>query len=521
MELTSYSQSILSLLPPVVAVLLAIITRRVLLSLGIGILLGALLLTNFQLIDTFSHIGQVTVSLFWDEGALNSWNIDLILFLLILGVITSLLTISGATSAFANWASQKITTQRGSKMLTVALGIIIFIDDYFNSLAVGSICRPITDKYQVSRAKLAYLLDSTAAPMCVLMPISSWGAYIIGIIGTIFATHQLAEYSALEAFIMMAPMNLYAVFALLLVILTAYFKLDMGAMKSREDKASLGELYNAQLGVPAGEIEAVASSNKASAYDLVLPIIALIAGTVFFIIWTGIKGTEGAVTAISIFANTDASGALVYGGLTGLVATLLMTFNSRLALPLLVQGIWQGCKAMLPAILILLFAWSMASIISTIETGKYLSSLADGNIATSLLPLLLFVLAGFMAFATGTSWGTFSIMLPIAADMAMGSNTALLLPMMASVLAGAVFGDHCSPISDTTILSSTGAGCHHIEHVITQLPYALLVAAVSACGYLTLGITGSLMAGFAVSGVLFIVSSLSLIVFVKQKAETH
>ncbi|RJG48670.1 Na+/H+ antiporter NhaC family protein [Motilimonas pumila] len=518
MELTSYSQSILSLLPPVVAVLLAIITRKVLLSLGIGIILGALLLTNFQLIDTFTHIGQVSISLFWDDGALNSWNIDLIVFLLILGVMTSLLTISGATSAFANWASTKITSQRGSKILTVVLGIIIFIDDYFNSLAVGSICRPITDKYKVSRAKLAYLLDSTAAPMCVLMPISSWGAYIIGIIGTIFATHKLTEYTALEAFVTMIPMNLYAVFALFLVVLTAYFKLDIGAMKSREQKATLGELYNAQMGVPAGEIEAVASSDKANVYDLILPIMALIIGTVFFIIYTGINATEGQVTAISIFANTDASGSLVYGGLTGLAVTLMMALNNRLALPVLIQGIWQGCRAMLPAILILLFAWSMASMISSIETGKYLSSLADGNIAVSLLPLLLFILAGFMAFATGTSWGTFSIMLPIAADMAMGSNTGLLLPMMASVLAGAVFGDHCSPISDTTILSSTGAGCHHIEHVITQLPYALLVALISACGYLTLGVTESLWAGFIASGVLFIIASVSLIVFVKRKS---
>ncbi|MFO6425013.1 Na+/H+ antiporter NhaC family protein [Motilimonas sp. KMU-193] len=499
MELISLAESPLSLIPPVLAVFLAIITRRVLLSLGLGIAMGALLIVDFNPLHWLEYVATTLLTLFWQDGELNKWNIDIIAFLLLLGMMTCLMTISGATTAFAHWAAKRIKNQRGAKLLTVLLGIFIFIDDYFNSLAVGSIARPITDQNRVSRAKLAYLLDSTAAPMCVLMPISSWGAYIIAILGGLLATHQLTELSPLTAFMTMAPMNFYAVFALLLVLLTAWFKLDIGVMKKHEQAALEGQLYAKDKGTPPGETLPPAQADKAHMVDLLLPILALLGATVFSLIYLGAKASEGPFSLIEVFANTDATGALVYGGLTGLAVTLVMVLRNKLPTKVLFSALVTGARSMFPAIVILLFAWSMASVISQLETGKYLASLVTGNINTAYIPALLFLLAGFMAFATGTSWGTFGIMLPIAADLAMGSDSSLVLPAMASVLAGAVFGDHCSPISDTTILSSTGASCHHIDHVVTQLPYALLTAIVSFVGYLVLGATGSVWLGLGVA----------------------
>ena len=519
MELISLSHSGLSLLPPVIAVMLAIVTRRVLLSLGLGVLIGAVLIADYDLLNALQYIYTTVLSLFWQDDQLNKWNLDIIIFLILLGMMTSLMTISGATNAFAGWAAARIKSQRGAKMLTVLLGIFIFIDDYFNSLAVGSIARPVTDQYKISRAKLAYLLDSTAAPMCVIMPISSWGAYIIAILGGILVTHQLTDLSPLMVFIEMAPMNFYAVFALLLVLLTAWFKLDVGVMKQHEEHALQGQLFNPKLGVPAGQIEPPSQVNQAQVKDLVLPILSLIIATVFSIVYLGAKATEGNFDLILAFANTDATGALVYGGLFGLFVTIVMVLRRRIQSADFMKALWHGARSMFPAIVILLFAWSMASVISQLETGKYLSSLVDGNMNTAYLPAVLFLLAGFMAFATGTSWGTFGIMLPIAADLAMGTDSVLLLPMMASVLAGAVFGDHCSPISDTTILSSTGASCHHMDHVVTQLPYALLAAAVTVIGYIILGFTGSVLAGLSGAFVVFAATTAVYVYQAKTNSE--
>ncbi|MCE2572549.1 Na+/H+ antiporter NhaC family protein [Motilimonas eburnea] len=506
MELTSLAESPLSLIPPVLAVFLAIITRRVLLSLGLGIAVGAVLIVDFDLLHSMEYVGTTLLSLFWQDGALNKWNIDIIVFLLLLGMMTCLMTFSGATQAFACWAAKRINDQRGAKILTVLLGIFIFIDDYFNSLAVGSIARPITDQNRISRAKLAYLLDSTAAPMCVLMPISSWGAYIIAILGGLLATHQLTDLNPLTVFMTMAPMNFYAVIALLLVLLTAWFKLDLGPMKQHEQAALTGQLYAKDKGTPAGETLPKDQGVQAHMLDLLLPILTLVGATVFSLVYLGAKASEGPFSLIEAFANTDATGALVYGGLAGLGVTLVMVLRNQLPANTLLGALVTGARSMLPAIVILLFAWSMASVISQLETGKYLASLVTGNISTAYIPALLFLLAGFMAFATGTSWGTFGIMLPIAADLAMGADTSLLLPAMASVLAGAVFGDHCSPISDTTILSSTGASCHHIDHVVTQLPYALLAAKVSFVGYLVLGMSGSAWLGLGVAVALMLLT---------------
>ncbi|MDE5415316.1 Na+/H+ antiporter NhaC family protein [Alkalihalobacterium chitinilyticum] len=503
--------SILSLIPPVLALVLVIVTRRVLISLGAGIIAGALLLNGFDPISSLTQIFTIVAAIFYVDGAINDWELYIIFFLLLLGMLASLIALSGGSRAFGEWALQRVKTRVGAQLVTVVLGIIIFIDDYFNSLTVGNVSRPLTDRHRISRAKLAYLVDSTSAPMCVISPISSWGAYIIAIIGGILMTHSVTQYQALQAFLIIVPMNYYALFAVLLVLAVAWFKLDFGAMKKHERLAiETGEVVDKAKGTPPGENMDVQPVENGKVRDLVLPIITLIVGTVLFMIITGIQGTEGTATLLEIFENTDVAAALVYGGLLGLAAAVILTLSKKVAAKDFGIGLWAGIKSMLPAIYILIFAWTIIEIIGDLGTGAYLATLIDGNIPLALLPVIIFIVAGAMAFSTGTSWGTFGMMLPIAGDIAATLDITMLLPMLAAVLAGAIFGDHCSPISDTTILSSTGAGSHHIDHVITQLPYALLVALISIVGFLVLGITGSMLIGFIAAFGAFIVTVIVL-----------
>lgn len=508
MNIIDYSNSFWAVLPPFTALVLAVVTRRVLFSLGMGIVLGALLLTQFSPLNTLGYLQQKASALVWDDGALNWWNIHILLFLFLLGGMTAMLTLSGGSRAFAQWARQRIKTQRGAKLLTVSLGAFIFIDDYFNSLAVGSIARPVTDRAHISRAKLAYILDSTAAPVCVMMPASSWGAYIITIIGGILTTHGVTEYTPLGAFVAMVPMNLYAIFALVMVVVVSWLSLNIGPMRRHERMASEGisltgremEEQGNDHGFSVRELE----SGRVS--DLLIPIIALVVVTVSAMLFTGyqvLAANNQPFGIIGAFENTNVGLSLVSGGCVGLLLSVLTTVRQRVAMADLLQALLSGMRSMLPAVYILLFAWTIGAVIKDMSTGKYLSSLIQGNLPLSLLPVLLFMVAGLMAFSTGTSWGTFGIMLPIAADMAAAADIAMLLPSMSAVMAGAVFGDHCSPISDTTILSSTGAHCNHLDHVTTQLPYTLAVAGVSAGGFIALGMTQSAWVGLAVTGVLF------------------
>lgn len=505
MELTSFSDSSLSLLAPAIAIILAVITRKVLWSLGAGIVTGALLLTGLNPLITIHRIFYGFVSVFWDEG-LNLSNIYILLFLLVLGIITSLISISGGARAFGEWARQRVKTRQGSQVLTVFLGVIIFIDDYFNSLAVGSISKPLTDRHKVSRSKLAYLIDSTAAPICVITPISSWGAYIIALVGTIMATHGVGGDSPVFSFLSMVSMNLYAIFALALVFCTAAMDLNVGPMAKHENAALSGSLFDANKGNPPGA-PALEEDKNGRVADLVAPILVLVLATLTAMIWTGnsaLAADNQVFSILGAFENTDVTLSLISGGLIGLLFAIVRLLSRNIAGEIWSKALIEGSKSMLPAIYILVFAWVLTGIIGQLETGKYLASLVSGNISPSFLPMILFIVSGVMAFATGTSWGTFGIMLPIAGDMAAAADIAMMLPMLASVLAGAVFGDHCSPISDTTILSSTGASCHHMDHVNTQLPYALSIAAVAMFGYLVMGISHSISAGFVASLVAFI-----------------
>ncbi|WCE30696.1 Na+/H+ antiporter NhaC family protein [Vibrio sp. SCSIO 43137] len=513
MDLIDFASSPLSLLPPVMALGLAILTRRVLLSLGIGIVVGAFLLADYSAVSALGYITNTVKGVFVEDGGINSWNMSIVAFLLLLGMMTALLTLSGGTRAFAMWAQVKVKNRRGSKLLAAFLGVFIFVDDYFNSLAVGAISRPVTDRYNVSRAKLAYILDSTAAPMCVLMPASSWGAYIMTIISGILVTHGVTEYTALGAYLRLVPMNFYAVFALLMVFAVAWFQIDIGSMRKHESDALNGNENNLEEGDKnardLNEELDIVESETGKVSDLILPIVFLIIATVASMLYTGgqaLASDNIEFNLLGAFENTDVGKSLVYGGIVGVAVALITVFKQKLPASDIGKTLWIGAKSMWGAILILVFAWSIGSVIGDMKTGSYLSSLVQGNIDPHWLPVILFLLSGLMAFSTGTSWGTFGIMLPIAGDMAGATDIALMLPMLGAVLAGSVFGDHCSPISDTTILSSTGAKCNHIEHVATQLPYALIVALISCTGYVVLGMTASITIAFVASAVAFVMA---------------
>lgn len=510
MNLVDYSNSLWSVLPPLIALILAIVTRKVIISLSIGIIFGAFMLTNSNFLDALTYIKNSVVSLVYKgpEEGLNSNNVNIILFLVLLGVLTSLLSISGSNQAFANWAQKKVKGKRGAKLMAAGLVFFTFIDDYFHSLAVGAIARPVTDKFHVSRAKLAYILDSTAAPMCVLMPISSWGAYIITLIAGLLATHSITGYSPLGAFMTMSAMNFYAIFSMLMVFFVAYFSFDIGSMARFEEQAAkLTEFEDEQI------------ETKGHVRDLILPIITLIIATVAMMMKTGADALAESGLPFSVlgaFENTTVGISLVVGGLSGLiVATICIVASGNISLKNYFRAYGLGVKMMSGAITILFFAWTINGVVSDMQTGKYLSGLVAESIGAGFLPAILFVLAAFMAFSTGTSWGTFGIMLPIGAAMAMHSDPALIIPCLSAVMAGAVCGDHCSPVSDTTILSSTGAQCNHMDHVISQLPYSLLVATASIVGYLVVGFTQSALLGFAATAVVIAI----LILLFKAKKQ--
>ncbi|MBM7704590.1 Na+/H+ antiporter NhaC family protein [Metabacillus iocasae] len=512
--------TIYSLLPPLLAIIMVVLTRRVLLSLGVGILTAALVLTEFAIGASLQKVWGAFSAIFYADGELNTYNLYILLFLLILGVITAFISISGGSRAFGEWALKRVKTRRGAHLTTAMLGVIIFIDDYFNALAVGQVSKPLTDRQRISRAKLAYLIDSTSAPVCVIAPFSSWGAYIITVIGSILATHGVTEYSPFSAFVQMIPMNFYVFVSLLLVFAVSIYNINLGSMRIHEERAvKTGEVVDSSKGEVAGELkDDLPTSDKGRVLDLALPIIALAVGTISAMMWTGYKATEGAVTIFTMFENTDVPTSLVYGGSLGLLVTLILFMiqtqkTSAVTMGILPKGIYAGIKSMLPAIYILVMAWTIVDLISQLKTGEYLAGVVESsNVNIAFLPAILFVVAGVMAFSTGTSWGTFGIMLPIAGDIAAATDITLLLPVLSAVLAGAVFGDHCSPISDTTILSSTGAGSHHIDHVITQLPYAISSAVIAVIGYLVLGFTGSTVIGFVTTIVL-----LALFVFIVRK----
>jgi tetracycline resistance efflux pump len=415
--------------------------------------------------------------------------------------MTAVLTLNGSTRAFAEWAHVHVKSRRGASLLTVFLGIVIFIDDYFNAIGVGAISRPVTDSFRISRAKLAYLIDSTAAPMVILTPISSWGGYVIAILGTAFAAHQI-EMGSLSAYVQMIPMNFYAILTIALVLYTASTSFDIGPMAMQEKRAiEEGILYDpdSELNIEANPI---VEGKYGKAYELFITIAILITVTMSALFMTGAVALaeKGKVFGwVDAIENADVGLALVYGSAASLLAALIFSFLKPHSTKEIWIAVLKGAGSMKEAMIILTAAWLVGAVIKDLQTGAYIASLIREHLDLNYLPALIFLLSAVMAFATGTSWGTFGIMISITVGIAVETDPAQILVLLSAVLSGAVMGDHCSPISDTTILSSIGARSNHIDHVKTQIPYALLSGGASLGGFLTMGITGSLGLSWAVS----------------------
>ena len=464
-----------SLVPPVVAIVLALITKEVYSSLFIGILIGGVFWSGFKPEATILHVFQDGL-----VGVLtDSYNMGILVFLVILGVMVCMMNKAGGSAAFGRWAKVHIKTRAGAQLATVALGVLIFIDDYFNCLTVGSVMRPVTDSHNVSRAKLAYLIDATAAPVCIIAPISSWAAAVTGFV---------EGEDGFSIFIRAIPYNYYAILTIVMMLTLVLLKMDYGPMKEHEKNAIAGDLYTTE-DRPYANAEEDVIYNKGSVIDLVFPIIILIVCCVIGMIYTG--GFFSGTGFVEAFSGSDASVGLMLGSFFAFVITIVfyavrkvLKFSDSMAC------IPDGFKAMVPAILILTFAWTLKAMTDSLGAADYVAALMDSAAGglVNLLPAIIFLVGCFLAFATGTSWGTFGILIPIVVAVFQGTNETMMIISISACMAGAVCGDHCSPISDTTIMASAGAQCNHVNHVSTQLPYAITVAAVSCITYVIAGV---------------------------------
>ena len=458
-----------SLLPPVIAIVLALITKEVYSSLFIGILVGALLAADF------SPLGTMDIML--NDGFISavSGSSGIFIFLVILGILVALINKTGASAAFGEWAKTHIKSRVGAQLATFGFGVLIFIDDYFNCLTVGSVMQPVTDANRVSRAKLSYIIDATAAPVCMIAPISSWAA----------AVSSYAEgtgYSGFTLFVRAIPYNFYSLLTLVFVVALALMKFDYGPMAIHEKNAvEKGDLFTS--GSEHEAVETGTENKKGKVMDLVVPIVILIAISVFALVYVG--GIFDGSSFIDAFGNTDATVGLPWGGMITLVITIIFLICRRvISFKDAMECIPEGFKAMVPAILILTMAGTLKNMTTSLGSSEFVEAfMADASGLHNFLPAVIFLVACFIAFSTGTSWGTFGILIPIVTSIFPASSELMYIGMSAC-LAGAVCGDHCSPISDTTIMSSAGARCDHINHVSTQLPYAITVAAVSFVSFI-------------------------------------
>ncbi|MGL5972996.1 MAG: Na+/H+ antiporter NhaC family protein [Oscillospiraceae bacterium] len=475
----------LSILPPLIAIVLALLTKEVIPSLVVGILSGTFI---YSLNTGGGLIGTVETSVELMAVKLSD-NITMILFLAFLGCLVAVITMAGGSQAYGKWAASKIKSRTGAKLSTAFLGLIIFIDDYFNCLTVGTVMQPVTDKYKVSRAKLAYIIDSTAAPICIIAPISSWAASVISQI------EDSGAGNGLSIFIKSIPYNLYALFTILMVIVVCCTSLDFGPMKKFE-LAALDSTDNFKdESIQETEISNMDVSSKGTVLDLILPIVSLISLSVITMLYIG-GYFDGGVSLSDAFGDTDPGLALAISGFLSLfISFLLFVPRKVLSFKRFMDGLTLGVKSMVPAFIILTLAWTISGVCrDLLSTGTYVGDfVSSSNFKPEFIPAIVFLVAGFLAFAMGTSWGTFGILIPIITIISQEVAPELLTISIAAVLAGSVFGDHCSPISDTTILSSTGAGCKHLDHVSSQIPYTLVVAGACFIGYLVAGFTQNII----------------------------
>ena len=491
-----------ALVPPVVAIVLALITKEVYSSLFLGILVGGLFYSGFSFEGTVLHIFEDGI-----VGVLSdSYNVGILVFLVILGAIVSLMNRAGGSAAFGRWAGEHIKTRTGAQLATVALGVLIFIDDYFNCLTVGSVMRPVTDKHNISRAKLAYLIDATAAPVCIIAPISSWAAAVTGFV---------EGEDGLALFVSAIPYNFYAILTIIMMITIAILNIDFGSMKVHEDNAKKGDLFTTP-DRPYGNADALDNVGNGTVKDLLIPILSLIICCVIGMIYTG--GFFNGADFVTAFSNSDASIGLAIGSAFALVITILLYVSRKvLGFKECMNCIPEGFKAMVPAIMILTFAWTLKAMTDSLGAAEFVANLikssSQGMVA--LLPAIIFLVGCFLAFATGTSWGTFGILIPIVVDAFQTTHPALMTVAISACMAGAVCGDHCSPISDTTIMASAGAQCNHVNHVSTQLPYAVSVAVISFITYIVAGFTQSALISLPVGIILL----LAYLLFMKKRAK--
>lgn len=488
-----------SLVPPVVAIVLALITKEVYSSLFLGILVGALLYSGGNFEGTVNQIfsgGIISV-------LSSSSNVGILVFLVILGIMVCLMNRAGGSAAFGRWAGKHIKTRVGAELATILLGVMIFIDDYFNCLTVGSVMRPITDQHNVSRAKLAYLIDATAAPICIIAPISSWAAAVSGFV---------PGEDGMSVFVKAIPYNYYALLTLVMMVAMVLMKEEFGTMGIHESNALKGDLFTTEARPYASGEEEGPVNPRGKVMDLLIPIVSLVICCVIGMIYTG--GFFSGTDFVTAFSRSDASVGLVLGSFFGLVVTILLYMvRNVLSFRDCMACIPEGFKSMVSAILILTFAWTLKSMTDSLGAAEFVAALVKSSAGglVNMLPAIIFIVACFLAFATGTSWGTFGILIPIVVHVFENTPGDLMIISISACMAGAVCGDHCSPISDTTIMASAGAQCDHVNHVSTQLPYAAVAAVVSFVTYIFAGFIQSPLC--LIIGVLLMMGAMLVVKF--------
>lgn len=482
-----------ALVPPVVAIGLALITKEVYSSLFVGVLMGGILYSGFSFEGTITHI--------FEDGMINvlsdSYNVGILIFLVILGAMVCLMNRAGGSAAFGQFAADHIKGRVGAELATILLGCLIFIDDYFNCLTVGSVMRPVTDKFKVSRAKLAYLIDATAAPICIIAPISSWAAAVTGFV---------EGEDGFSIFVRAIPYNFYAILTIVMMIGMVLLRTEFGSMKFHEKNALKGDLYTTP-GRPYDTEKQPEVSVRGTVLDLLIPIISLIICCMVGMLYTG--GFFSGEDFVTAFSQSDASLGLTMGSFFGLLITIgLYQVRRVLKFSECMACIPEGFKSMVPAIMILSFAWTLKAMTDSLGADVYVATVVASSARSFLnfLPAIIFVVGCFLAFATGTSWGTFGILIPIVVAVFENSNPDLMIISISACMAGAVCGDHCSPISDTTIMASAGAQCEHVNHVTTQLPYAVTAAAVSFISYIIAGFVQSAWIALPIAIALMVVT---------------
>ncbi len=501
--------TIFSLLPPIIAIVLALITKEVYSSLFIGIAAGALMYANFNFAGTIDHL--------FVDGFISSiadpYNIGILIFLVVLGAIVSLMNKSGGSAAFGRWASTHIKSKVGAQLATILLGVLIFVDDYFNCLTVGSVMRPVSDKFKISRSKLAYIIDATAAPVCIIAPISSWAAAVAGFVSE-------DQIGGLELFIRAIPYNFYALLTIVMMVAIVLMKFDYGPMKKHEINAENGDIFSSTEKEMLEQLEEKDENKNGSVWDLIAPVVVLVAGCVLGLVYSG--GFFDGETFINSFSNADASVGLVIGSFAGLIFSIIYFLCRRvLTFKACMEAIPEGFKAMVPAIMILCCAWTLKTMTDSLGAKIYIAEFVRTSASAILpmLPAIVFLIAVGLTFASGTSWGTYGILIPIVLAIFGGSiSNEISIIAISACMAGAVCGDHCSPISDTTIMSSAGAQCNHINHVSTQLPYALTVAAVSFVAYIIAGFVKSVWISLPIAIVLMLATLFVIKAISKKKA---